>query len=290
MQKGQILLILLLVMTVGLAIGLSVIQRSLTDVSTSSKLEQSTRALSAAEAGIERALEPNQPSSFQIPLTENNSNASVSNSGLLPAPNSPLEYPPLSKEEVAQFWLADPNPAQNLPKYYSQDTLDIYWGTPGLSDSDKAALELSVIYKDNSANYGKKQYFFDPVTARRSNNNFADPSLSGNCNGSNNFTGSNTTYACRVTISGLSSLVGASGELIMARARFLYTNVTQPLALSPTGGVCGNNSCSLPPQASVYTSTGSAGDAQRRVQLFRMDQVIPPYLDYAIFSAGDIVK
>ena len=55
-KKGQILLALILVMTVALAIGLSVIQKSLVDVSTSTKVEQSSMAFSAAEAGIERSL------------------------------------------------------------------------------------------------------------------------------------------------------------------------------------------------------------------------------------------
>ena len=54
-QKGQVILILILVMTVGLAIGLSIVQKSLVDISTASKIEQSSRAYSAAEAGVERA-------------------------------------------------------------------------------------------------------------------------------------------------------------------------------------------------------------------------------------------
>ena len=56
-EKGQIILILLLVMTVALGVGLTIVQRSLTDISTSTKVEQSSRAFSAAEAGIEKALQ-----------------------------------------------------------------------------------------------------------------------------------------------------------------------------------------------------------------------------------------
>ena len=52
-QSGQIVIILLLLMLVILSIGLAVTQRTITNVSTSSQTEQSSRAFSAAEAGLE---------------------------------------------------------------------------------------------------------------------------------------------------------------------------------------------------------------------------------------------
>src|SRR3989344_3215898 len=142
-QKGQVLLILILVMTVGLTIGLSVVQRSLTGVSTASKLEQSSRALSAAEAGIERALNSGPTGSpTTVNFTENSSGSTTIDSGKIPTHEQALEYPPLAKEDIAQFWLADPNPTLNLPTYYNNNSIIVYWGKPGLPDVDKAALEL----------------------------------------------------------------------------------------------------------------------------------------------------
>src|SRR5687768_11168985 len=99
-MKGQVILILLLVMTVGLAIGLSVIQRSLSDVTTASKIEQSSRAFSAAEAGIERALKGNCTDNNCVNLN-NSSQAVVQDSGSVPAiatngnQQIALEYPPI---------------------------------------------------------------------------------------------------------------------------------------------------------------------------------------------------
>jgi hypothetical protein len=58
-QKGQILLISLLVLVVALTVGLSVVTRSITTVRTTSEEESSQRAFSAAEAGIEQALVSN---------------------------------------------------------------------------------------------------------------------------------------------------------------------------------------------------------------------------------------
>jgi len=70
---------------------------------------------------------------------------------------------------------------------------------------------------------------------------------------------------------------------MIARARLLYTNVSQPIALEPVTG-------SLPPQATIYTSIGTSGNTQRTIQLFSLEKVVPFYMDYAIFSAGQISK
>lgn len=53
---GQVLLITVLVLSIAVTIALSLIGRSVTDVSMSRNLEESARAFSAAEAGIEETL------------------------------------------------------------------------------------------------------------------------------------------------------------------------------------------------------------------------------------------
>jgi len=55
-EKGQIALIVLLIMVVVLTVGLSVASRSVTDVFLSETKESGIRAFNAAEAGIEKAL------------------------------------------------------------------------------------------------------------------------------------------------------------------------------------------------------------------------------------------
>ena len=55
-QRGQTLLIVLLLLAVVLTIALSIASRSITDINVSIKEEEAARAFSAAEAGIEQAL------------------------------------------------------------------------------------------------------------------------------------------------------------------------------------------------------------------------------------------
>src|SRR3989304_631033 len=56
-EKGQILILFLLVLVVGLAIVLSVASRTITDIRTTTTSDESNRAYFAAEAGIEEALQ-----------------------------------------------------------------------------------------------------------------------------------------------------------------------------------------------------------------------------------------
>jgi hypothetical protein len=71
-QKGQVALIVMLVMAVGLTVGLSAAQRATTSVSVSQTEKQGSKAYSAAEAGIEMALKegledyPSNPFDWEV--------------------------------------------------------------------------------------------------------------------------------------------------------------------------------------------------------------------------------
>lgn len=297
-KRGQTVLILLLVMSVALAIGLSIVQKSLVDVSTASKVEQSSRAFSAAEAGIEKTLASSAPSPTTLP--NNSQITQITDSGLIPtvvpAPNrqDPLEVGPISspltKDDVAQVWLVDPNaslPTCSAPSTcYSQTTLDVYWGN---SQDDKAALLLTLIYWDGTS-YQSRKWYLDNQAATRSPANGFDAAV---CSGNYSLAG----YQCKKTLGDDTTTSTSSPNgplpispsvLILLRARLLYNVSAQPFAVQAVG--TGGTGYNLPPQARILTSTGLSGETKRRVQLFQLKQVVPPFFDYAIFSAGDISK
>lgn len=293
-KKGQVILALILVMTVALAIGLSVIQKSLTDISTSTKVEQSSRAFSAAEAGIEKYLQNSIESinctavTCNVSFPDNSSEAKVEGGSLIPAVPAAntrqelLEYPPLSKEEIAHVWLADyqsttgstpPNCGPNIKCHYIQNSLDVYWGN---SDQDKAALELTLVYYDGSKYASRKWYLDHQNASRISANNFDSVPCTG---------ASLAGFQCHTTLQ--FTELQAAGQILI-RARLLYNSSSQPLAVQAVG-TCGAD-CSIPPQARILESTGTSGETQRKVSVFQLNKVVPPYFDYAIFSAGEISK
>lgn len=303
-QKGQIILILIMVMTVALGIGLSIVQKSLVDISTASKVEQSSRAFSAAEAGIEKALKGDAPCNQCQTFTDTNSTIKeITNTGLIPCvpgqlecaqhigdQQAALEEPSHYKEDVFHVWLADldsstpsspPNCGSGIQCHYVQKTLDVYWGN---SDTDKAALELTLVYFDGSAYKPRKWYLDNGSASRNPANGFDIVS----CPGTYQF-GPNT-YQCKKTLgdnSGVNNGLLSSG-LILIRARLLYNEGKQPFAVQAVG-FCGKD-CSLPPQAREIVSTGISGETQRKVKIFQENKVVPPFFDYAIFSAGEINK
>lgn len=285
-QQGQIIILLILVLVVGLAVGLSVIQRSLTDISTSSQVEQSARALSAAEAGLEKALQTNSGVSTS-PIGDT-SNIEQVYKVTIPAPGQALEYPPISREELAHVWLTDP---QTLSSFYNtgtNDYLDIYWGNQDVSVSDVPAIAITVVYQSSDAGnpYNVKKYFYDPLSLRRANNSFDNPT---GCSHSPITTSLSPTtpksFYCKVKITVGTSVITDLSKLILIRARLLYNSTAQSFAVAPSTGK------SLPIQAKIFVSVGSSGGTQRTIQLFQMDKyIVPPYLDYSIFAAGEISK
>lgn len=312
-EKGQLIVLIVLIVTVVLAVGLSIIQKSLGDISTATKVEQSHRAFSAAEAGVEKTLQGGDPNcgdpSRKCVSFGNDSEAAVSDTGFLPGIPSPgvrqdpIQYDALFRENIAQVWLANYTESSHpLPERYTQPTLDVYWGNPTLIN-DKAALELTLIYY-NGSEYTWRKWFLDHQAVIRDNpNGFCQVST---CGGSNQSGGVN--YQCRFTL-GDGSLCANQGSIVVTsqinnnsslkpnaqtrlmaiRARLLYNDNSQPLAVWATG-TCGNETCTLPGQKREIYSTGTSGDTQRRVKVSQFRDIVPFYFDYAIFSAGDINK
>ncbi|MCL4366050.1 pilus assembly PilX N-terminal domain-containing protein [Patescibacteria group bacterium] len=282
-EKGQVILILILVMTVALAIGVSIIQHSLSDISTSTQVEQSSRAFSAAEAGIEKAIQSGASISVPIDLGNNSTIDKVQVEDA-PAATQALEYLPLVKEELAQVWLARPS---DLAVAYAGGTLDIYWGEPGITGINKPAIEITVVYQDSLNAYQSKKYLLDQDANTRSNGFTAVTTCPSSPAISTSLSPTPKTFMCQQSIDVSSTyLCGNStclSKLILLRARLLYNNTAQPFAVRPTSGV-------LPIQAKQLTSVGISGNTQRVVRVFRLEGVVPQYFDYGVFSVGQINK
>lgn len=301
-EKGQIILGLILIMVVALGVGLSIVQKSLVDVSTSTKVEESSRAFSAAEAGIEKALKTGNTEG--VNFTENNSSAVISDYGgqqpLMPSANTrqgPLEFPSFSKEEIAHVWLA--SPLANLPTCsatdvcYKQTTLDVYWGN---SAQDRAAIELTLVYygstpQDPTLQFRYRKWYLDHTIARNPPNGFDTVT----CSGSASEMLGSKQYQCKKTLGNLSGLNNEAlpTGLMLLRARLLYNTTSQPFAVQsatncPASGAC--NDFSIPPQARQIVSIGTSGQTQRRIRIFQIDKVVPTYFDFAVFSQGEIKK
>ena len=188
-EKGQILIIFLLVLVVGLAIVLSVASRSITDIRTTTTSDESNRAYFAAEAGIEEALKRLETPAGFTDATLNFTNV---NQTTAKVKANPLEIDTsagqayafqsdVAKDDVVQVsllidfndpdgdLLADPADNSPYPQAIGGGALEIFWGN---GSGDLPAIEVTVVYCNDPCNppiaFGLKKFAFDPDVPRRS--------------------------------------------------------------------------------------------------------------------------
>ncbi|KKQ65533.1 MAG: hypothetical protein US86_C0010G0004 [Candidatus Daviesbacteria bacterium GW2011_GWA2_38_24] len=311
-QSGQSALILVMIMLVALAVGLAVTQRSINDVSISTKTEQASRAFSAAEAGIERALgEPTTVGTITLNNFGNDATAQVYFSPELPEKNQAIGLPHTNRSDFAQFWLANPN---DLSTYYNPNPGEfyLYFGngekakernlTPGAEDP-QPAIEVNLIYKEGTE-YKSKRTFYDSRSSRDNTQTEGfiypdDPRYPGLDFKCFSYTSTNNTipndqvnkvliddpeFYCKVKVT-------YTGIPIMARVRILYSNGDQAVAIAPATTCAADSlACSFPPQLRVYTSTGVSGESQRTLKVYETKKALPSFLDFVLLSAGEIIK
>ncbi|MBI2022445.1 hypothetical protein HYS97_01165, partial [Candidatus Daviesbacteria bacterium] len=273
-SEGQVVIVILLLFLIVLSIGLIMTQKTLTDLTISSKTEQSQRAFSAAEAGIERSLSQtplvSETQESEIPQTElgNESNALYEISKLLPnKQDQALEYPPISRGAFAHFWLADP---KTLAPYYTAGKIKIFFGETNPDLENRPGLAVTVVTRNKlTGAYTSQKKYFDSVAERANEFNFT----SADCLGSAELQGKGpvtTTYAtnrffyCETEIDLADPLCPDSANCypVLLRTRLLYSKASQPIALKPI-----STDTYLPRQASVNTAVGRSGQTEKKLQV-----------------------
>lgn len=290
-QSGQVIVILLLIIVVSMSIGLSIIGRSTSEITNSSRTEDSQRAYFAAEAGIERAINSGVVGNLTL---DNQSQAEVK-VDVGPTGNQGIEYPGLLKKDFAHIWLANPTtlpncaPADNC---YARNSFDVYFGNEDLNAASptKPAIEVNVITRTLAGVYTSNRYYYDSDPSRATTNNFVSSNPA--CRQSytaNTIISPASLFYCRVSVPPTpcvgSCVPYSNGNQtpVLVRIRLLYAD-GQKVAVVPVGNQ------PLPPQTKIYTSVGKAGNLQRVLRVIRESNVVPQMFDYAIFSAADITK
>jgi len=287
---GQALLVILLSMAVILVIVLSILSRSITDVTITSREEEALRAFSAAEAGVEQALVAGPTSgtleaaSFEAEVSQvaEGSNAFVSPLDIVAGDTATIWFVAHADDGSLECSAAKP--------CFTGGNMRVCWGRPGTPNNDATtpALEVSILYAATPGDVGSiriARAAFDPNTARRNNNSFAAPDAGG-C------TIETESYAFKkdFTFASLGIPVGVYNTqdgLQLARMRFLYnTDGAQTFGADvnfPGNGV-------LPSQGRRVESTGLAGESTRKVEVYDLFADLPAPFDSVLFTPGGISK
>lgn len=276
-QTGQVALIALLVLTIATTVGLSLIARTTTDVSITRNIEESTRAFSAAEAGVEEALKSGVATAGTIDPTLGVS-YSVTIASVNGSVGNPFIFPTKTlSENTETVWLvnhADAGTIQEVPTY-TAGTIDVCWS----SESTPPALMVSVLYKKASdGSYQVAKSAYDPNSSRAAANNFSAPTaLTGGCG-----SGTNTTYKSTIRFSDfVPSVNPAADTLIALRIRPIYSGAL--IAIAPAQD--------LPFQGNRIQSVGETGSGvNRKIVVYQQYWAPESIFDYAVYSEGSFAK
>lgn len=265
-RRGQVVLIVVLLTVLGLTVGLSLISRTVTDVRISSQIEQSGRAFSAAEAGIESALSVQSntvASTGNIQLGDAQAEYSVAQQG---GTTDTIPFPVTATGQSQSAWLMDHTDDGALDEsgysYPSDSAMDICWNSAG---TDVPAMIVTLTYKEDGE-YRLAKAAYDPNVGR--GNNFLPADAGGGyCDGG---------YSYKRTIIAQTDFgISAGAQLILLRLTPVYVSASS--AVKPTA--------MLPVQGRIITSVGKTNtNVTRKIEVNQGYQILPSLLDFTLFS------
>lgn len=300
-EKGQALIILLLVMSVVLVVALSIVSRSVTDIQTTTFDEESSRAFSAAEAGVEDLL--NKIGTQPVPTTAVTNPNLGNNSSFTATPryitnSTQFIYPkPLRSGESATFLFVERRSEDGTfactGSCFNGGSINrLYWGSPINAVGTVPAVELSIYYDRTGAASGvaSPNNFSNVVVARST----FDPSSRGNnfgsavnCPASGCQVG-NVAFRFRtnaITFNSLGIPAGCrAGCILFATVKLLYNTQGDEVALEVPGG------STLPAQGILVESEGLSQDTRRKLNVFKTFPMPPAIFEASIYSGGNIEK
>ena len=245
MKKGQVLLIVIMLLATALTVALTATYKSVTETQLSKLEEENQKALAAAEAGIEKALQLKQEGSFiSLGLSSLSgidtfqSSVEISDQG-----SATFVTPLLQKDEQYTFYLA------NYPSFttYWSGQINIYFNK---TESTCPSLELTQIKNNNSL----ARNIVDPCNQITNPNNLR----LGTTSGRYLFGGFNFDYK-------LSNNISISNtKLLIVRVLFAPTRI----------GFQGTNNFPLQGSTIISTAKTQAG-VEKKVQLFQSYPQIP---------------
>lgn len=290
---GQALLLVLLSMAVVLTVVLSILSRSVTDVSVTTKEEEALRAFSAAEAGVEQSLVIGS----SLPLTQiGDANFKTTVTSAIAGKEFASPTGLLSGESVT-FWFVAHDDNGNLVcnathQCFTGSQIKICWGKPQTppGDGNTPAIEASIFYDANPGHNDTAQIArltSDPHGGRRGTNNFSEPD-GVTCRTD----GQDFEFQKTINFATLSTPIPATvynstiGGLLFVRVKMLYNTAES----QSVGILIPASSGNLPSQGLKIASSGVSGEANRKVEVFEGYSEAPSIFDYTIFSPGGLVK
>jgi len=253
------LLITLLALAIATTIGLGVIGRSSTDVSISNRVQESARAFSAAEAGIERALLEGQNITSTV-LTEGvKYTVDIRTLGGVGSYQFPQKTP---LESAETLWLSVYDESTGtFSDPFAGDAVDLCWS----QEAPVPAVAVSIFYQEGSA-YKVFRGAYDPSS--RSNSFSPVVAPTSGC-------GQSDVYVQSISLAPLEKPLFMRIQPLYSQAQFF---------VDPGGAA-------LPLQGTRVESTGqTTSGVTRKIVAFQEYKTPSGIFDSVIYTPGSFVK
>lgn len=283
-RSGQVVLITLLVLSIATTVALSFIARSNIDVNMTNQMEESAKAFSAAEAGIEDTLKNNGSASNGVKVLSDTGTAYQTTVTDIGAATGVFSFPQKTSDGgVETLWLVnhatDGTDTLTETPTYTQTTMDVCW----THETVTPAVSINLFYKRSGVYYVARG-MFDPDATRRTSNNFGSiTDASAGC-------GKTNVYKRTITFATDFGVNPATDTMLFMRLRPIYgqTNFSVDTA-----------GATLPLQGKVIESTGSTLTDEtktkqmgvtRKIQVYQFYRAPSIMFDAVLYSQGDLVK
>lgn len=284
-KSGQILILVLLVVVVALAVGLSVASRNITNLKSSTQAEQSQRAFTAAEGGVEDVLSKlnnvaNVMSSVQ-PLGYNSQGCTKESNGIANCSIATASGVTGTVKVLAASTYektVEPGDVAQINLQGYSGNFDVEWFKSG--EPDKVSLEFTFICNSPSPCVGEN---FSGSYGQHREAYTTDTTMGGNQTGFSLCPGYNSApaagnFGCKNTFS-----VPVAANVRILRMKPFWDRVT----IRVSGG-----GATFPVQTYEITSTATTDTGVSRKVEVKRDALpqLPAIFDYVLYSGGDIIK
>lgn len=259
-------------------VGLSIMNRSTTEVGKSTVQEESAKALEAAEVGLEKFLGGVAPApGTMTEVVAGGAKYSLGNTqsiGMAPGYKIPF---PLSDGDVGTLDFVG-------PPSYTGTGVTVCWGKSDVPyPTAETPAMVATIYYQVGSEVRVKSRGYDPLqpgTVRVSG--WRPASGASTCGLQTNFS---HTKQIRFNVNGADDLFIDGGTPLFLRTRLVYNRtVAHPVGFTSSGGA------SFPLQGGSVESVGSAGDAVQRIRASVPEFDLPSAFDGAVFSGTSLTK
>jgi len=281
MRRGQVLVVVLLMLAVATTVGLAMVSRSVTEIGVTTTQEESARALTAAEAGVEAAL-----SAVVAGGTYTVGSTGTTYTVSSEAYGSGGEFTisrPLTAAELETVFLSGHDANGNLvpgQEKYTDNNIAVCWGQNiSAVDATAPALE-AILYFQTSGQVKVGRMGYDPNVSRQGQNSFQALGSAVGCPA-----GKTYAFSTLVALNTLGGYNSVADNPLLLRLRLLYNGETGHFV-----GVKAQGGASLPAQGTNITSAGQSGSTSRKVQLFQGYGDPFPQFDNAVFSGAGLSK